>query len=83
MAIVLQPADSPTDTTPPATTPSDVVTGYMDLMADQDYRIEWREGTNSATHLTPKDLTDLYRLQKEKELDQARQSSGILRRIVD
>lgn len=83
MPIVMQPADAPVDTTPPATTPADAVTGYMDLMADQDYRLEWREGTNSARHLTPAEMRDMYRLQREKEQAEARTSGGIFRRIVD
>jgi hypothetical protein len=83
MPIELTPTSETTDTTPPTTTADDVVGDYMDLMADQDFRKSWREGSNAAEHLTPAELRDLYRLKKEQLSDATRASTGIFRKIID
>ena len=77
------PVNSSPDTTPPTITTEDAVGDYMDLMATQDFRKSWREGSNSAEHMTPAEMRDLYRLKKEQENDALRSSTGFLRRISD
>ncbi len=82
MPIEITPSGA-VDITPPTTTPDDMVSDYQDLMAAQAFRKNWREGTNSAEHFTPEEMAQLYDLKKRQELDAARASGGIFRRIVD
>lgn len=75
---------TPVDTTPPTIEPADMVSDYRNLMADQDFRMAWREGSNSAEYMKPGDVRDLYELEKQKALDAERATAGgLFKRIVD
>ena len=65
-------------------TAEELADDYIQSLSDNDHVIEWREGTNSGRHLTPKEMRDLIDLKNRADSDSERKArGGVLKRVVD